>query len=166
MTHKRDRHAAIRGLVAGQAIGSQGDLVAELAALGYDVTQATVSRDIAELGLAKVMRGDRSVYVLPEALGAAPPARRTSACGGSSRTSRSAVGRSGLILVLNGQPGTANVIAQAIEESTLDGFVGTVAGDNTLIVLFPDEPVLLRWLERFEALNAGAAASLLEAPVP
>ena len=36
MTHKRDRHAAIRGLVAGQAIGSQGDLVAELAALGYD----------------------------------------------------------------------------------------------------------------------------------
>ena len=64
------------------------------------------------------------------------------------------VGRSGLILVLNGQPGTANVIAQAIEESTLDGFVGTVAGDNTLIVLFPDEPSLTGWLARFDALNA------------
>jgi arginine repressor len=70
--------------------------------------------------------------------------------------------------VLNGQPGTANVIAQAIEESTLDGFVGTVAGDNTLIVLFPDEAGLDAWLDRFDALNtaAQAAAQLTEAAVP
>ena len=68
------------------------------------------------------------------------------------------VGRSGLILVLNGQPGTANVIAQAIEESTLNGFVGTVAGDNTLIVLFPDEPTLTGWLDRFDALNTAEPA--------
>ena len=67
---KRDRHAAIRRLVGARAIGSQGELVAGLSALGFDVTQATVSRDIAELGLAKVMRGDHSVYVVPEALGA------------------------------------------------------------------------------------------------
>ena len=66
---KRDRHAAIRRLVGARAIGSQGELVAGLSELGFDVTQATVSRDIAELGLAKVMRGDHSVYVNPEALG-------------------------------------------------------------------------------------------------
>ena len=66
---KRDRHAAIRRLVGQRSIGSQGELVAELSALGFDVTQATVSRDIAELGLAKVMRGDHSVYVNPESLG-------------------------------------------------------------------------------------------------
>jgi transcriptional regulator of arginine metabolism len=151
---KRDRHAAIRRLVAERPIGSQGELVAELGALGFDVTQATVSRDIAELGLAKVMRGDRSVYVIPESLGSAlrPPSderlRRILA------DIPVTAGRSGLIIVLNGQPGTANVIAQAIEESTLDGFVGTVAGDNTLIVLFPDEPALERWLARFDAINA------------
>jgi transcriptional regulator of arginine metabolism len=151
---KRDRHAAIRRLVAERPIGSQGELVAELGALGFDVTQATVSRDIAELGLAKVMRGDRSVYVIPESLGSAlrPPSderlRRILA------DIPVTAGRSGLIIVLNGQPGTANVIAQAIEESTLDGFVGTVAGDNTLIVLFPDEPALERWLVRFDAINA------------
>jgi transcriptional regulator of arginine metabolism len=111
------------------------------------------------------MRGDRSVYVLPEALGDRRPAS-------DDRLRRIlsdipvTVGRSGLILVLNGQPGTANVIAQAIEESTLDGFVGTVAGDNTLIVLFPDEPTLLAWLDRFDALNSAAeAAQLTEAPV-
>jgi transcriptional regulator of arginine metabolism len=167
MLVKRDRHAAIRRLVATHPIGSQGELVSELSALGFEVTQATVSRDIAELGLAKVMRGDRSVYVVPESIGAKRPPS-------DERLRRIladipvTVGRSGLILVLNGQPGTANVIAQAIEESTLDGFVGTVAGDNTLIVLFPDEPVLLHWLERFDAINAAveaAAPSPTEAPV-
>ena len=77
---KRDRHAAIRRLVAARPIGSQGELVDALSALGFDVTQATVSRDIAELGLAKVMRGDHSVYVNPEALGpAARPAVRRAA---------------------------------------------------------------------------------------
>jgi transcriptional regulator of arginine metabolism len=156
MLVKRDRHAAIRRLVIAHPIASQGELVAELAAQGFDVTQATVSRDIAELGLAKVMRGDRSVYVVPEALGATqrPPSderlRRILA------DIPVTVGRSGLILVLTGQPGTASVIAQAIDESTLTDQAGTVAGDNTLIVLFPDEPALLRWLDRFLAIQAPA----------
>jgi len=162
---KRDRHAAIRRLVAGRPIGSQGELVAELCALGFEVTQATVSRDIAELGLAKVMRGERSVYLLPEDL---PRAHRPPSDERLRRILADvpvSVGRSGLIAVLNGQPGTANVIAQAIEESTLDGYVGTVAGDNTLIVLFPDEPALLRWLALFESFQAPVAAAA-EAEVP
>jgi len=153
---KRDRHAAIRRVVAERPIGSQGELVEALSTLGFDVTQATVSRDIAELGLAKVMRGDHSAYVNPEALGreTRPPSderlRRILA------DIPVTVGRSGLILVLTGQPGTANVIAQAIDESTLTEQVGTVAGDNTLIVLFPAEPALERWLARFESLQAPA----------
>lgn len=152
---KRDRHAAIRRLVSERPIANQGDLVGALSGLGFEVTQATVSRDIAELGLAKVMRGEHSVYVLPEAIAARRPPS-------DERLRRIladipvTAGRSGLIAVLTGQPGTANVIAQAIEESTLDGFVGTVAGDNTLIVLFPDEPALLRWLDRFAAIQAPA----------
>ena len=162
MMVKRDRHVAIRRLVTDRPVGSQGELVSGLSALGFEVTQATVSRDIAELGLAKVMRGDRSVYVVPEAIGARRPPS-------DERLRRIladipvTIGRSGLILVLNGQPGTANVIAQAIEESTLDGFVGTVAGDNTLIVLFPDEPTLQSWLERFDAINAAVEAADQEA---
>ena len=164
MLVKRDRHAAIRRLVASRAIASQGDLVAELSALGFEVTQATVSRDVAELGLAKVMRGDRSLYVVPEALAGArrPPSderlRRILA------DIPVTVGRSGLILVLTGQPGTANVIAQAIDESTLTEQVGTVAGDNTIIVLFPDDAALVRWLDRFNAIQAPAEpANLMEA---
>jgi transcriptional regulator of arginine metabolism len=162
---KRDRHAAIRRLVADHPIGSQGELVAELSALGFDVTQATVSRDIAELGLAKVMRGDHSVYVVPEAIGARRPPS-------DERLRRIledvpvTIGRSGLILVLVGQPGTASVIAQAIDESTLTEQVGTLAGDNTLLVLFPDELALARWLERFASIQAPSEAQqLMEAPV-
>jgi transcriptional regulator of arginine metabolism len=156
MLVKRDRHAAIRRLVSARPIASQGEIVAELSALGFEVTQATVSRDVAELGLAKVMRGDHSIYVVPEALGA------TQRPSSDERLRRIladipvTVGRSGLVLVLAGQPGTANVVAQAIDESTLTEQVGTVAGDNTLIVLFPDEPALERWLDRFLAIQAPA----------
>lgn len=157
---KLERHAAIRRLVGSRTIGSQGELVTELSGLGYEVTQATVSRDIAELGLAKIMRGEHAAYVNPEDL--VPSARPPS----DERLRRIltdipvTIGRSGLILVLTGQPGTANAIAQAIDESTLAEQVGTVAGDNTLIVLFPDEPALDRWLERFLAIQAPAMPAI------
>ena len=64
------------------------------------------------------------------------------------------VGRSGLTLVLTGTPGTASVVAQAIDESTLHEQEGTLAGDNTLLVLFADEARLERWLERFRSIQA------------
>ncbi len=69
------------------------------------------------------------------------------------------IGRSGLILVLTGTPGTASVIAQAIDESSLHEQEGTLAGDNTLLVLFADESRLGRWLARFEAIAARSGGS-------
>jgi transcriptional regulator of arginine metabolism len=154
---KRDRQGAIRDIVARESIASQRELADRLAARGFAVTQATVSRDIAELGLAKAWRGDRHAYVLADDL-PRPPA------GSNERLVRIladipvAIGRSGLILVLTGTPGTASVIAQAIDESTLTEQVGTVAGDNTLLVLFADEAALGRWLARFQQLQSPVAA--------
>jgi transcriptional regulator of arginine metabolism len=150
---KSVRQQAIRRLVASRPVASQLELVAELRAQGFDVTQATVSRDIAELGLVKVARGDRHVYVAPEDLAPAP---RVSADDRLQRILADipvTVGRSGLILVLTGTPGTANAIAQAIDESSLREQEGTLAGDNTLLVLFADEARLERWLERFRRLQ-------------
>ncbi len=69
------------------------------------------------------------------------------------------VGRSGLILVLTGTPGTASVVAQAIDESTLHEQEGTLAGDNTLLVLFADERRLERWLGRFRAIQGSLAVT-------
>ena len=61
--------------------------------------------------------------------------------------------------MLTGTPGTASVIAQAIDESSLQEQEGTLAGDNTLLVLFRDEARLERWLERFGAIQARSGGS-------
>lgn len=160
---KRLRQRAIRELVVARRVGSQRELVDALIEQGFAVTQATVSRDITELGLMKAPRSDGHVYVAPEDVGTGNG--RTPAAS-DERLARIladipvTIGRSGLILVLTGTPGTASVIAQAIDESTLHEQEGTLAGDNTLLVLFADEPRLERWLDRFSAVGAGSAPAL------
>jgi transcriptional regulator of arginine metabolism len=119
--------------------------------------------------LLKAPRADGPVYVSPEDV-----APRTPTPLPPVHTSRDdrlhriltdvpvTVGRSGLILVLTGTPGTASVVAQAIDESSLQDQEGTLAGDNTLLVLFADEARLERWLGRFEAIQR----SIAEVPAP
>jgi transcriptional regulator of arginine metabolism len=172
---KRDRQSTIRELVAAGAIGSQQELVDRLIARGFAVTQATVSRDIADLGLVKVPRSNGHVYVLPESLAAEHGTGGAGGAGGSSggpdrprptdeRLRRIladipvTIGRSGLILLVTGSPGTASVIAQAIDESSLSQQEGTLAGDNTLLVLFADEARLVAWRDRFAEIRSNAAA--------
>jgi transcriptional regulator of arginine metabolism len=147
------RQQAIRDLVADGQIGSQQQLAEQLVAHGFDVTQATVSRDIAELGLVKVIRGDRHVYASPATLSALPRS--------DDSLLRRVLGdlvvdvrRSGLILLLVSTPGTASIIAEAIDRSSLSDQVGTIAGDNTVLVLFADEPALERWRDRLLDLQA------------
>jgi transcriptional regulator of arginine metabolism len=165
---KRLRQRAIRQLIASRPVGSQRELVDALTAEGFDVTQATVSRDITELGLLKAPRADGHVYVSPEDVASrAPLAVPIDPPAADERLRRIladvpvTVGRSGLILVLTGTPGTASVVAQAIDESSLREQEGTLAGDNTLLVLFADVARLERWLARFEAI----ARSIPEVPV-
>ena len=148
---KRLRQRAIRQLVLERAVSSQREVVDALNQQGFEVTQATVSRDIAELGLHKAARADGHVYVVPEVRSTPPSDERLRRILGDIPVR---IGRSGLTLVLTGSPGTASVIAQAIDESTLGEQEGTLAGDNTLLVLFRDEARLERWLDRFRALSA------------
>ena len=151
---KSRRQRAIRSIVAARPITRQQELVDELRRQGFAVTQATVSRDISELRLVTMPRAGGHVYVAAEDM--APPPPRAS----DERLRRLladipiSVGRSGLILVLSGSPGSANAVAQAIDESSLSEQEGTVAGDNTLIVLFADAERLERWLARFRTLQA------------
>jgi len=168
---KRLRQRAIRQLIASRPIGSQRELVDALTAQGFDVTQATVSRDITELGLLKAPRTDGHVYISPEDVAPRVPSPLPNA-GPSSSDDRLrriladvpvTIGRSGLILVLTGTPGTASVVAQAIDESSLQEQEGTLAGDNTLLVLFADDVRLERWRSRFEAIQRSIAE--VSAPV-
>jgi transcriptional regulator of arginine metabolism len=155
---KQRRQRTLVEFVARSPIGSQEELVELLRQAGFEVTQATVSRDIAELGLVKVPRGDRHVYGTAE----------TAASGNAydARLRRLLedipvrIGRSGLSLVLLATPGSAGAIAQAIDQSSLNDQVGTLAGDNTLLVLFESEAALGRWLVRFQSFQPAGAAAL------
>lgn len=171
------RRRAVLELVETAAIGSQEELAALLRRRGFAVTQATVSRDIADLGLVKAPHGDRHAYVTPRTfaddaaatagveVGAVEPGRSL-AHPGEARLRRVLadspvrVARSGLTLVLVSTPGTAAAIAQAIDESGFDEQVGTLAGDNTLLVLFADEPALEHWRARLATFVAQAATGL------
>ena len=150
---RRARQQEIRELVASDQIGSQQALAERLAERGFEVTQATVSRDIAELGLVKVIRGDRHVYASP-ADAVAFAARDDALLRRVLADLPIEVRRSGLILLLVSTPGTASIIAEAIDVSTLGEQVGTLAGDNTVLVLFADEPTLERGRARLLELQA------------
>ena len=163
---KRERQGAIREIVGPAGIASQQEIADRLIERGFAVTQATVSRDVAELGLVKAHRGGGSVYVFPESLRAAERPAASGRAGATDERLRRilsdvpvTIGRSGLILLVTGSPGTASIIAQAIDESSLTEQEGTLAGDNTLLVLFADEDRLVRWRERFEGIVAEATAT-------
>lgn len=169
---KRDRQLAIRELVVTEPIGSQQELADRLTARGFVVTQATVSRDIAELGLAKMPRATGHVYVVPEALAGGAPTPGSAAAPAALEAQRDdrlrriladipvTIGRSGLILLVTGSAGTASIIAQAIDESSLTEQEGTLAGDNTVLVLFADEARLERWRARFDTIRSTVLEAL------
>ena len=172
------RRRAVLELVQAAAIGSQEELATLLRQRGFAVTQATVSRDVADLGLVKAPRGEHHAYVTTRTLADDAAATPAATAAGVTETARPLphpgetrlrrvladypvqVARSGLTLVLVSTPGTAAVIAQAIDESGFDEQVGTLAGDNTLLVLFADEPALERWRARLVTFVTQAAAGL------
>ncbi len=148
----------MRELVSRRPVGNQQEFVDLLAERGIEVTQATVSRDIAELGLVKVTRAGRHVYAFPEDIASAPRMSDE----GLRRVLQDlpvTVGRSGLILLLVSSPGSAPAIAEAIDRSSLTEQEGTLAGDNTVLVLFRDEARLERWLERLTDINGAPLAA-------
>src|SRR4029078_2177770 len=142
---KRLRQRAIRQLVAARPVGSQRELVDALIEQGFAVNKATASRDVTELGLLKVTRSDGHAYVpVAEVAGAPPPPASDERLRRLLADVPLTLGRSGLVRVLSGTAGTASVVAQAIDESTFQEQEGTLAGDNTLLVLFSDDDRLQR----------------------
>jgi transcriptional regulator of arginine metabolism len=155
-SQKRLRQRHVVELVHRQPIGSQAELVDALRRRGLDVTQATVSRDIAELGLLKALRAGRHVYVSPDDLAPSPERDADQRLARMLADTPVTVGRSALTLVLRGPLSSAQALARAIDESSLRLMEGTLGGDDTVLVLFADEERLTAWLERFRGLQGGA----------
>jgi transcriptional regulator of arginine metabolism len=131
---KPQRQHRIARLLEEQPISSQGQIVELLAADGVVATQATVSRDLEELGALKVrIPGGTSAYALPEhAKEAAAPDDHLRRVMGDFVVE---VSHSHNLVVLRTPPGSAHVIGSALDRAGLPNVLGNVAGDDTLIVV-------------------------------
>ncbi|HQZ36332.1 MAG TPA: arginine repressor [Ilumatobacteraceae bacterium] len=132
MSSKVQRQQAISKLIMKQAVTNQPQLVDLLAADGISATQATVSRDLEDLGAVKVrVPGGETVYAIPEFEPArlAPEDQLRRVLG----EWVAEVKRSGNLVILRTPPGCAHVVASALDRSGMDGLLGTVAGDDTLL---------------------------------
>mgnify|MGYP001496414668 FL=1 len=131
---KHQRQHRISLLLANQAVTSQEQLVHLLADDGVESTQATVSRDLDDLGAVKVrVPGGESVYAIPEY-----PADRVVPVDQLRRVMGEwvvEVESSGNLVVLRTPPGSAHVVASALDRTGIEGSIGTVAGDDTLMVV-------------------------------
>src|SRR6476660_2459504 len=131
---KPQRQHRIARLLEEQAISSQAQLVEMLAAHGVIATQATVSRDLEELGAVKVrIPGGAMAYAIPE------HAQERGAPDDHHRRVMwefvVEVGHSANLVVLRTPPGSAHVVASALDRAGLPDVLGTVAGDDTLLLV-------------------------------
>lgn len=138
MSTKQQRHHAILRLIAFRNVSSHAQLRELLLAEGISATQATLSRDLEELGAVKVRTaGGEGAYAIPEY----EPARI--APGSQLRRVLgewvAEVTASGPVVVIRTPPGCAHVVASALDRSGMDGLLGTVAGDDTIICVASEQ---------------------------
>jgi transcriptional regulator of arginine metabolism len=132
------RQARIVTLLSSNSVSSQSELASMLGEEGIEVTQATLSRDLEELGAVKLRGADGGVgvYIVPED---GSPVRGVT--GGTERMSRLlgellvSTDASGNLAVLRTPPGAAHYLASAIDRAALPYVVGTIAGDDTIFVM-------------------------------
>ena len=148
---KQLRQRAIRDLVELRPIRTQQELAAALRERGFRTPQATISRDVAELGLVKAGRGGTNAYAIPLRL-------REAETSGEERIRTLfrdlpvEIREAGTLLVVRTLPGSAHPLAAAIDRARWSEVVGTIAGDDTVFLAFADRGALGRVRRRLEQL--------------
>ncbi|HZG55385.1 transcriptional regulator AhrC/ArgR [Paenibacillus sp.] len=129
---KGQRHIKIREIITGREIETQDDLVDALRSAGYSVTQATVSRDIKELQLVKVPLSDgRYKYSLPSDQKYNPALKLKRAL----IDYFGSIDHADNLVVMKSLPGTANTIGELIDNLDWPDVMGTICGDNTVLII-------------------------------
>ncbi|HEY7809027.1 MAG TPA: arginine repressor [Allosphingosinicella sp.] len=152
MTDARSRRQkAIAELIREDALGSQEEVTSRLRAQGFSVTQATVSRDLDQMGAVKVKRSGVMSYALPDQLADSDWA--------ASRLAKivadwvQSVEAAGNLLVLRTPPGSAHLVGLALDQAKLPEVAGTISGDDTLFIALRDGVVPGIMAERFRKLS-------------
>lgn len=147
MSAKRERHAAILDVIRSHRVTSQEELRELLQDVGIDVTQATVSRDIRELRLVKVPGAEGPAhYTLPEEWESTPPLETLLP------TLFASAEGSGNLLVVKTMTGGAQAVALAIDWEEWPEVLGTLAGDDTILIICRDKRQVPQVRERIEAI--------------
>lgn len=139
MKNKRNRLSAIRSIIANETIGNQDQMLKRLQEQGFELTQATLSRDLKQLKISKVSTDDGNYkYVLPET-----PRQRNSNKNLTSHTNLPrqgflSISFSGNIAVIKTRPGYANAIAYDIDEYEPIPILATIAGDDTILLVIKE----------------------------
>jgi transcriptional regulator of arginine metabolism len=138
MSSKQQRQQMVTRLIAHDNVVSQPHLQELLKAQGIEATQATISRDLEELGAVKIrIAGGESIYAIaeyaPARVAPSDQLRRVMAEWVAEVTS------SGNLVVVRTPPGCAHVVASALDRSGLVGLLGTVAGDDTIMCVATEE---------------------------
>jgi transcriptional regulator of arginine metabolism len=132
MTKKQSRQSAIRSLVGTHVVSSQEELRQLLSAQGIDVTQATLSRDLRDLGLARVSTEDGGRYVVPEDIATDDD---NPLLGNLLPQLFSKINGVGELIVLHTVRSGAQPIAEAIDQEEFSEVLGTIAGDDTILIV-------------------------------
>lgn len=140
--NKSYRQGQILGLIGRKQISTQEELVSALAELGIVASQVTLSRDIHELGLAKTPQGYRQLELAREG-----PALETLA---QEMLREVRVAKN--LLVLTTLPGTANAFAAALDRAKWSEIVGTIAGDDTILIVAPEDGIAVRLRDKLHAM--------------
>jgi len=153
VSSKRERHAAILDLIRNHRVGSQEDLRELLAREGIDVTQATVSRDIRELRLVKVPASEGPAhYTLPEEWEHTPPLETLlPALFVSAEGTRN-------LLVVRTMTGGAQAVALAIDWEEWPEVLGTIAGDDTILIICREDEQVEDVRSRLEETSSRASS--------
>ena len=140
------RQRTIANLIRSDAMASQEELAERLAALGFAVTQATVSRDLEQLGAVKVRRAGQLSYALPDQVRGAQAPQIAAVF----REWVRSIDTAGTMVVIKTPPGSAHIVGVVLDNAGLAEIVGTICGDDTIFVAcrdFPQAESLARKLE-------------------
>jgi transcriptional regulator of arginine metabolism len=149
---KRLRQQQIRDLITTRPIRTQQELAAALRDRGFRATQATVSRDVAEMGLMKSSRGGgERAYALPTR-GGQPETSADERLASVLRDLPVSIRQSGLMLVVRAMPGAAHPIAAALDRTRWPEIVGSIAGDDTVFIACSDRAAVDRLHKRLGRL--------------
>jgi transcriptional regulator of arginine metabolism len=147
---KEQRQRAIAELIRGGTLSSQEELGQRLSALGFAVTQATISRDLEQIGAVKVRRAGQLSYALPEQVSATPGPRLAALLNDFVRSIETAAN----LVVLKTPPGSAHLIGVALDQSDYAEIVGTICGDDTIFVACASSASAAQLAARFRSASS------------